>query len=1292
MIFELSHSSARSFIQSNHKQTSRKLGCATGGMLRPRRSALLATTALLSAFLLPGIASAQTVVDNTTVTVPGTQATPWAVPDALIIGDVGSATLNIGSGGTPGVVTSVGGTVGSSVGADGTVTITGAGSKWDAAGALLLIGYAGTGNLKVSGGASVNAGAVLLGDAASGIGTVLVTGPGSSWNGVMTIGDSGQGDFTLDDHAAAKMNGANTIGLSTGSKGTLNILNGAAVDATGNLTTVGVSGTGFLNIDAGGTFASDGGKIGSSQGGNGTATVNGTGSRWDMTETLTVGDFGTGQLDVTSGGVVVSVGGKLGAQSNDGIGTVNVDGTGSKWNAAGALLLIGDAGTGNLKVSGGASVNAGAVLLGEAASGIGTVLVTGSGSSWNGVMTIGESGQGDFTLDDHATAKMNGANTIGLSTGSKGTLSILNGAAVDATGNLTTVGASGAGFLNIEAGGTLASDAGKIGSSQGGNGTATVNGAGSRWDMTETLTVGDFGTGQLDVKGGGTVTSKSGTMAIDFGSTGTATINGAGSRWDVASDLQIGVLGAATLTVSNGGALTTGTAATHASAYIGEGSASTNTNAVSSVTVTGPGSNWTVYGTLTAGNHANGQLTIADGGTVNVSDNAVIGYYPDGSGSALVTGAGSSLTVGQNLFLGGDNVYSANAGLTIANGGKVTVGNGAGIVNVAMGGAAFAQLNIGDTGMLAPGATPDAPGTLNASEVFLGQTGAVVFSHNSTNYTFAPKFSGVGQIFVYNGTTILTADSSGFTGFTSIEGGTLVVNGALGGTIEVKNAAGRLQGSGTLGDIMVSAGTLAPGNSIGTLNVGNITFNPGSIYEVEVNAAGQSDKIAATGTATINGGAVKVLAGMGNYAPATTYTILTANGGRTGTFTEGVTSNLAFLDPSLSYDANNVYLTMTRNGTAFRNVGMTPNQIATGGGVESLGFGNPVYDAVLNLSAPQAQYVFDQLSGEIHASAKTAMIEDSRFVRSAVNDRLRAAFDSVGVAKGSVVTYVDGQPVAVAATTDRLAVWGQGFGSWGHTDGDGNAARLNRSTAGFFIGADAPVFDTWRFGAVVGYSSTNFDVKDRHSSGLSDNYHLGLYGGTSWGDVAFRSGVAYTRHDVTTNRGVVFPGLGDSLKGDYNAGTAQVFGELGYGMNMGAARFEPFANLAYVSVQTDGFTEKGSAAVLTSQDTTTDATFTTLGLRASSNVMLGDINATTRGTLGWRHAFGDVTPLSVMRFAGGGDVFTIAGVPIARDAAVMEAGLDFVLSPAAMLGVTYGGQFGSEMSDQSVKANFNVKF
>lgn len=593
-------------------------------------------------------------------------------------------------------------------------------------------------------------------------------------------------------------------------------------------------------------------------------------------------------------------------------------------------------------------------------------------------------------------------------------------------------------------------------------------------------------------------------------------------------------------------------------------------------------------------------------------------------------------------------------------------------------------------------------GLVSRTDLFGGNaqidpTGYLRFEQNGSG-TYGGTISGGGEFWVAVGDgnfLRMTGDSSGFSGYTTVTSGGLMVDGKFGsgGTLDLHDGT-VLAGNGTIGsDVVIYSGaTLAPGNGIGTLTIdGNLTLEEGSTYQAEVNRAGQSDLVDVSGTATIYGGSVRVIAGTGNYAASTQYTILTAEGGVTGTFTEGVTSNLAFLDPSLSYDDNNVYLTMTRNGTTFENVGQTRNQIATGGGVESLEAGNAVYDAVLNLSAEQARYAFDQLSGEIHASTKTALIEDSRFLRNAVNDRLRAAFDGVG-ASGSAVTYANGVPQPVAANTDGVAVWGQGFGSWGHTSGDGNAARLNRSTGGFFVGADAPVFDTWRFGAIAGYSHTSFDAKDRHSSGSSDNYHLGLYGGSTWGDLAFRSGAAYTWHDISTSRSVAFPGFSESLKGDYNAGTAQVFGELAYGFSMGAARFEPFANLAYVNLHTDGFRETGGAAALTSGSSSTDTTFTTLGLRGSTTFDLNGASVTAKGMLGWRHAFDDVTPTSTMGFAGGGNAFTVAGVPVARNAAVVEAGLDFALTPSAVLGVTYGGQFGSGVVDQSFKANFSAKF
>ncbi|MDH8458176.1 hypothetical protein QIG84_27420, partial [Klebsiella pneumoniae] len=68
-----------------------------------------------------------------------------------------------------------------------------------------------------------------------------------------------------------------------------------------------------------------------------------------------------------------------------------------------------------------------------------------------------------------------------------------------------------------------------------------------------------------------------------------------------------------------------------------------------------------------------------------------------------------------------------------------------------------------------------------------------------------------------------------------------------------------------------------------------------------------------------------------------------------------MTSNFAFLDPTLTYDPNNVYLTLVRNSIDFASVGMTPNQISAGGGLAALGMTNPIVSAALMLTPDQAR-------------------------------------------------------------------------------------------------------------------------------------------------------------------------------------------------------------------------------------------------------------------------------------------------------------------------------------------------
>ena len=100
-------------------------------------------------------------------------------------------------------------------------------------------------------------------------------------------------------------------------------------------------------------------------------------------------------------------------------------------------------------------------------------------------------------------------------------------------------------------------------------------------------------------------------------------------------------------------------------------------------------------------------------------------------------------------------------------------------------------------------------------------------------------------------------------------------------------------------------------------------------------------------------------------------------------------------------------------------------------------------------------------------------------------------------------------------------------------------------------------------------------------------------------------------------------------------------------------------------------------------------TFTTLGVRPSTDISWGGFNATARGMAGWRHAFGDVTPSSVVSFADS-DSFTISGVPIARDAGVIEAGLDFIARENITAAIIYGGQFGSRETDHSIRGTVAI--
>ncbi|ANM77058.1 autotransporter serine protease [Serratia nematodiphila] len=536
------------------------------------------------------------------------------------------------------------------------------------------------------------------------------------------------------------------------------------------------------------------------------------------------------------------------------------------------------------------------------------------------------------------------------------------------------------------------------------------------------------------------------------------------------------------------------------------------------------------------------------------------------------------------------------------------------------------------------------------------------------------------------GTLVLTGNNT-YAGPTLVNQGRLAINGSVTSDVSVQNG-GIVGGSGTVGSLTARrGGTVAPGNSIGTLNVaGNVSFEPGSRYAVEVGPNGQSDRIQSSGAATIGGGEVAVtLENSSNLLTQSEvrsllgqqYTILSAQQGVSGQF-DAVAPNYLFLGTGLSYQPNGVTLSVGRNGTSFASVAQTANERAVAAAADALAAGNPVYESLLSSgSAGEARQAFRQLSGQIHADIASALVNDSRYLREALNGRLRQA---EGLASSSAIK------------ADEDGAWAQLLGAWDHASGDANATGYQASTYGVLVGLDSAAAADWRLGVATGYTRTSLHG-GYGSKADSDNYHLAAYGDKQFGALALRGGAGYTWHRIDTKRSVNYGMQSDRDTAKYSARTEQLFAEAGYSVKGEWLNLEPFVNLAYVNFENNGIAESGGAAALRGDKQHTDATVSTLGVRADTEWQVSPgTTVALRSELGWQHQYGGLERGTGLRFNGGNAPFVVDSVPVSRDGMVLKAGAEVAVNENATLSLGYGGLLSQNHQDNSVNAGFTWRF
>ncbi|MFC4297458.1 S8 family serine peptidase [Castellaniella hirudinis] len=534
---------------------------------------------------------------------------------------------------------------------------------------------------------------------------------------------------------------------------------------------------------------------------------------------------------------------------------------------------------------------------------------------------------------------------------------------------------------------------------------------------------------------------------------------------------------------------------------------------------------------------------------------------------------------------------------------------------------------------------------------------------------FGNDIEGDGGLVKAGAGTLYLDGANSYTGDTVVEGGRLSVNGDTRTSKFTVLSGGTLGGTGTVGPTE-AFGRVAPGNSIGTLTVaGNYVQAAGSVLEIEIDGAGKSDLLEVQGDADLQGGELQVL-GLKGGSLGRTMTFMTVAGAVTGPGL-ALRNDYVFADLSLVGAAPSFNLAVARNATSFASLGRTGNQRSAAGAIESMGAGAVPYEALIDLrDAGRAPGLYDQLSGELHATARTMMFEDARLARSEVMGRLAMDGPSSPVVQGG------------------NGLWGRTMAAWSRHDGGDVSQDADRRATGLMIGRDATWASGARAGVALGYTRSRVRA-EAHNEAMLDGYHALAYGDMALGAWRLRGGVGQSWHVADTRREVDVAGL-ERQTARYSGWTTQVFTQLGYALALGAAEVEPYAEAAQSWQHVRGFDEDGDAA-LSGRPGSSSSTETTLGVRAGwlMPTRAGDLRLTAGA--GWIHAWGSLSPQARLAYAGGPE-FELSGVPAARNALRLEARASLARTRATRVDVGYAGRLGGGVQDHGLHIQVNHAF
>jgi uncharacterized protein with beta-barrel porin domain len=697
--------------------------------------------------------------------------------------------------------------------------------------------------------------------------------------------------------------------------------------------------------------------------------------------------------------------------------------------------------------------------------------------------------------------------------------------------------------------------------------------------------------------------------------------------------------------------------------------------------------------------------TVINSGTISG------GLYGVNSSTASVTNSGSisggtagiraaaAVVENSGLISGGLGI-DATLASSIINSGTIT----------GAGGTAISFLGAGNTLTLGPGSIINGTAHGFGADTFqLGGTGTDTFNVS----LFATQYSGYAT-FNKIGPSAWTLTGTNATAMPwTVSAGRLSVNGALANSTMTVNAGGTLGGNGIVGSTAINGGTLAPGNSIGLLTVqGNLVFAAAASYMVEVSAA-NADRVNVTGTTTLGGATVNAVFLPGSFVNRQ-YTIFNAIGGVGGTFNPAVTSNMANIQPTLTYDANDVFLNIKLIFAPPPNGGFSVNQQNVVNALTNF------FNATGSIPAAFAGLNAAGLtiaSGELGAGVIQSSIKaDDLFLNVLLDPMVAGRSGGLAAPAGGASRFADDdQTLAYAAkrkaspnerdayalatkapppwsaqSVNRWSVWGASYGGSETIGGNTfvGSQDTRASVWGLVAGADYKVSPDTLLGFALAGGGNSFSLANGLGSGSGDVFQAGTFARHNFGPAYLSGALAYGWHDVTTNRTVALAGV-DLLQGRFRADTFSGRFEGGYRFVTPIVGVTPYAAAQAISFNLPTYAEQtlagaGTFALNYTAQTTND-TRTELGLRSDKSFVVQDAMLTLRGRAAWAHDYSPDRAVAAIFQALPSASFVVNGARPDADSALFSAGTEMKWLNGFSLAATFEGEFSGNVTSYAGK-------